>query len=349
MKLLTEFELGDLKLKNRFVLAPMTRSRAIEGNVPNPLAVEYYRQRSTAGLIITEASQVSPQGVGYIDTPGIHSLEQVEGWKKITRAVHEAGAKIYLQLWHVGRVSHPDFHGGELPVGPSAIAADGEAYTRNGRQKLQAPRALQLKEIAGIVDQFREGALNARLAGFDGVEIHGANGYLPDQFLRDGSNVRKDRYGGSIANRARFALEVTEAVTSVWGPERVGYRISPLNPYNSMKDSNPRETLGFLVRELSAMKLGYLHMVESADTRAADRLAPSFRELFRGALIINCDYGRDAAEQAVESGLADLVAFGVPYLANPDLPERFRRGAPLNAADPATFYGGGAHGYPALG
>src|ERR1700680_5220984 len=220
------YQLGDLELNNRLVMAPMTRSRAVEGNVPNPLAATYYAQRASAGLIVTEATQVSPQGVGYIRTPGIHSAAQVAGWKTVTDTVHRAGGKIFLQLWHVGRISHPDFHGGALPVAPSAIAADGTVFTAQGPKPLVAPRALALAELPGIVAQFRAGAENARTAGFDGVELHGANGYLLDQFTRDGTNRRSDGYGGSIRNRARFPLEVTEAVISVWDPLRVGYKLS---------------------------------------------------------------------------------------------------------------------------
>src|SRR5437868_10024972 len=232
--LLSPYDLGELPLKNRMVLAPMTRSRAVEGNVPNPLAAAYYVQRAGAGLIVTEATQVSPQGVGYVRTPGIHSDAQIAGWKRITGAVHHAGGKIFLQLWHVGRISHPDFHGGELPVAPSAIAAEGTVFTPKGPQTMVAPRALEQSELAGIAEQFKRGAENARTAGFDGVEIHGANGYLLDQFTRDGSNQRTDAYGGSVKNRVRFPLEVAEAVVGVWGPGRVGYRIAPNSPFNSM-------------------------------------------------------------------------------------------------------------------
>lgn len=356
MNLFSKYTLGGQELPNRIVMAPMTRSRALEGNVPNPLAVTYYRQRASAGLLITEASQVSPQGVGYIRTPGIHSEAQVAGWKKITEAVHEAGGRIYLQLWHVGRVSHPDFHGGELPVAPSALPVDGEAFTFEGRKKIVTPRALRLDEIPGIVEQFRKGAENAKAAGFDGVELHGANGYLLDQFLRDGSNQRTDDYGGSIANRARFPLEVTDAVISVWGPERVGYRISPHATMASMSDSNPRETFSYLTKELDARKLGYLHLMEPLGgflppPREEDRLGPHLRTLFHQAFMVNGGYDAQAGNRVIESGEADLVAYGVPFVANPDLPERFKLNAPLSAPDTSTFYMGEEKGYvdyPAL-
>src|ERR1700682_5701912 len=254
--LLSPYRLGELSLNNRMVLAPMTRSRAVEGNVPNPLAAKYYAQRAGAGLIVTEATQVSPQGVGYIRTPGIHSKEQVAGWKKVTDAVHRAGGTIFLQLWHVGRISHPDFHGGELAVAPSAVAAEGTVFTPKGPQKMVTPRALAASELPGIVEQFKRGAENAQEAGFDGVEIHGANGYLLDQFTRDGTNKRTDVYGGSIKNRGRFPLEVAEAVIGVWGPGRVGYRIAPNSPFNSMADSNPVETFSYLAAELDARGAG---------------------------------------------------------------------------------------------
>ena len=255
MNVYSDYRLGELSLPNRFVMSPMTRSRALAGNVPNPLAAIYYAQRATAGLLITEGTQVSPQGVGYIRTPGIHSAEQVAGWAVVTDAVHKAGGRIFAQLWHVGRVSHPDFHGGELPVGPSAIAAVGEAYTVNGRQKLEAPRALTLAELPDVIEQFRRAAVNAQDAGFDGVELHGANGYLLDQFLRDGANHRTDAYGGSIENRARLALEATDAVIGVWGPSRVGYKISPYFANLGMSDSAPIETFSYLAKELGSRRI----------------------------------------------------------------------------------------------
>jgi N-ethylmaleimide reductase len=342
--------LGDLELNNRLVMAPMTRSRAVEGNVPNPLAATYYAQRAAAGLIVTEATQVSPQGVGYIRTPGIHSAAQVAGWKTVTDAVHRAGGKIFLQLWHVGRISHPDFHGGELPVAPSAVAAEGEVFTAKGPQKMVTPRALALGEIGGIVEQFRIGAANAKAAGFDGVELHGANGYLLDQFTRDGTNRRTDAYGGTIENRARFPLEVTRAVIGVWGAGRVGYRISPNGRFNSMSDSNPVATFSYLTEQLNKLGIVYLHVVDPAADGAA-RISPVLRRKFNQSYIVNGGFNLDSANAAIGDGETDLVAFGVPFLANPDLPNRYRTRAPLNVPDPATFYAGDDKGftdYPAL-
>lgn len=294
MDLFSQYELGDIKLSNRMVMAPMTRCRAVEGNVPNPLAATYYAQRSHAGLIITEGSQVSPQGVGYVRTPGIYSHEQVDGWRKVTDAVHQEGCDIFLQLWHVGRVSHPDFLDGALPVAPSALPVEGEVHTPLGKKIIETPRALELDEIPSIVNQFKKGAENAKAAGFDGVEIHGANGYLLDQFLRNGSNRRTDKYGGSLQNRARLPLEIAEAVIDVWGADRVGYRISPHFLRYSMSDSNPRETFSYLAKELSNMKLGYLHMIERVGAympvAPESRFASAIRKIFKGTLILNGGY-----------------------------------------------------------
>jgi N-ethylmaleimide reductase len=350
MNVFSDYRLGALTLPNRFVMAPMTRSRALAGNVPNPLAAIYYVQRASAGFLITEGTQVSPQGVGYIRTPGIHSLDQVAGWKVVTDAVHGAGGRIFAQLWHVGRVSHPDFHGGALPVAPSAIAAVGEAFTINGRQKLETPRALTLSEIPDVVEQFRRGAMNAKAAGFDGVELHGANGYLLDQFLRDGANHRTDSYGGSIQNRARLPLEVTDAVIGVWGPSRVGYKISPYFSMLGMSDSAPIDTFSYLARELASRRIAYLHIAEAVAgpfvaPEGTTRATPVLRGLFGGPVIVNGGYNIDSANAAIAAGEADLVAFGVPFLANPDLPERWRRGAPLNAPQLEHFYAGEEKGY----
>ncbi|HLH96847.1 MAG TPA: alkene reductase [Xanthobacteraceae bacterium] len=354
--LLSRYRLGPIELKNRLVMSPMTRSRAIAGAVQNPLAAIYYAQRASAGLIVTEATQVSRQGIGYIRTPGIHSDEQVAGWRTVTEAVHRAGGRIFAQLWHVGRISHPDFHDGALPVAPSAIAADGEVFTSRGRTKMVAPRALELAELPGIVAQFEKGAANAKAAGFDGVELHGANGYLLDQFLRDGTNARADAYGGSIRNRARLPLEVTEAVVGVLGADRVGYKISPNGVFNSMSDSDPIATFGYLAEELNRLHLAYLHVTEGVTGPTALPLgtkpaAPVLRQKFSGAFILNGGYDARSAEAAIARGQADLVAFGVPFLANPDLPFRYAEHAPLNAPDQATFYAGEAKGYvdyPAL-
>jgi N-ethylmaleimide reductase len=357
MNLFSQYKLGGLELPNRMVMAPMTRCRAIPGNIPNPLAVTYYIQRASAGLVISEGSQVSPQGVGYVRTPGIHSPEQVTGWKKVTEAVHKADGMIFIQLWHVGRVSHPDFLGGELPVAPSALAFEGEVHTVQGKKKFVIPRAFKLNEIPDIIEQFRNGAQNAKEAGFDGVEIHGANGYLLDQFLRDGSNRRTDEYGGSLQNRARLPLEVTQAVVSVWGADRVGYKISPHFSGYSMSDTNPRQIFSYFAKELNNIGLGYLHVVESVGGRIGVtppdmRLAPIIRDIFKGTLILNGGYDASSGNEAIEKGNADLISFGVLFLANPDLPERFRKKAPLNSADVATFYAGEEKGYidyPKLG
>jgi N-ethylmaleimide reductase len=354
--LFSPYRLGDLELANRLVMSPMTRSRAVDGNVPNPLAPAYYAQRASAGLIVTEATQVSPQGVGYIRTPGMHSAAQVAGWKRITEAVHRAGGKIFAQLWHVGRVSHPDFHDGALPVAPSALPVEGEAFTSRGRTKLVTPRALATDELASIVAQFRAAAENAKAAGFDGVELHGANGYLLDQFLRDGANRRTDAYGGSIENRVRFPLEVADAVVGVWGPRRVGYKLSPYFSGYSMSDSNPIETFAFITAELSKRGLLYLHVSEAvagpmAAPAGTKRATPILRDAFDGALIANGGYDARSGHAVIARGEADLVAFGVPFLANPDLPARYRRSAALNAPDQATFYAGEEKGYidyPAL-
>jgi N-ethylmaleimide reductase len=348
--LFSSFRLGDLELPNRIVMAPMTRGRAVESNVPNPLAATYYAQRASAGLIITEATQVSRQGVGYIRTPGIHSAEQVAGWKTVTDAVHRAGGRIFAQLWHVGRVSHPDFHDGALPIAPSALPVDGEAFTTRGKTKIVVPRAVETDEIPGLVEQFRKGAKNAHAAGFDGVEIHGGNGYLLDQFLRDGSNHRNDAYGGSLSNRARFPREVAEAVAGVWGAERVGYRIAPRFGMYSMSDSDPVKTFSYFAEQLSGLGLGYLHVLEALSgpmgaPAGTERVTPMLREKFNGALIVNGGYDLDAGNQTIARGAAHLVAYGTPFLANPDLPDRFRRHADLNKPDQATFYGGEEKGY----
>ncbi len=342
--------LGPLQLPNRIVMAPMTRNRAGRGNAPGPVNATYYAQRASAGLIISEATQISPQGLGYPGTPGIHSPEQVAGWKGVTDAVHAAGGRMFLQLWHVGRISHPLLQpDGALPVAPSAIAPTGQAMTPDGMKPFVTPRALDTSEIAGIVQDYRHAARNVRAAGFDGVELHGANGYLIDQFLRDGANRRTDRYGGDALNRARFLIEITEAVVGEWGAERVGVRLSPTNPFNDMRDSNPAATFATAVGELNRFGLAYLHVVESA---AGDPMPTGevpdirfFRKLWRGALIGNKGYNLERANAVIRDGCADLVSFAVLFLANPDLPIRFRRGGPFNPPDRKTFYGGAAAGY----
>jgi N-ethylmaleimide reductase len=344
---------GQVALKNRVVMAPMTRDRAGEGLAPTDLTVRYYEQRAGAGLIVTEGSQISEEGIGYILTPGIHTDAQVAGWKKVTDAVHAKGGKIFVQLWHVGRSSHPSLQpGGALPVAPSPIAIEGKTFTYQGLQDFVAPRALETEEIARVVADFAHAAKRAKEAGFDGVELHGANGYLIDQFLRDGSNQRTDRYGGSVENRVRFLLEVTEAVVGVWGPGRVGVRVSPASPFNSMHDSDPVATFGHAAEALNRFDLAYLHVVEPIPAggetdaaTAAGRVTPHLRRAFRGTLILNGGYDRDTAEAALQAGEGDLVSFGVPALANPDLVERMRQGAPLNEPDRSTFYGGTEVGY----
>jgi N-ethylmaleimide reductase len=343
-------KLGPLQLPNRVVMAPMTRNRAGRGNVPGPLNATYYAQRASAGLIISEATQISPQGVGYPGTPGIHSAEQIAAWKGVTDAVHAAGGRMFLQLWHVGRISHPSLQpDGALPVAPSAIAPAGQAMTAEGLKPFVAPRALETEEIAGIVEDYRQAAHNARDAGFDGVELHGANGYLIDQFLRDRSNRRTDRYGGTAQNRVRFLIEVVEAIVGEWGAERVGVRLSPTNPFNDMADSNPASTFATAVAELNRFGLAYLHVVEpAASDPVGDGDMPDvrfFRKLWRGALMGNKGYDLARANAVIQAGWADLVSFAVLFLANPDLPVRFRRGGPFNPPDRKTFYGGTATGY----
>ena len=354
--LFTPYRLGDLTLKNRMVMAPLTRSRAEAGNVPSKMAVTYYSQRASAGLIITEATQISAGAQGYVSTPGIHDDAQVAGWKEVTDAVHRAGGLIFVQLWHVGRISHPDFRGGEVPVAPSAIAPRGvQTYTANGLQDIPAPRALELNEIPEVVEDFRKAAECARRAGFDGVEVHGANGYLLDQFLEDCTNLRQDAYGGSIDNRARLLFEAIGAVTSVWGSDRVGVRLSPGGTFNDMCDSKPQEHFGHVVKKLAGLGLAYLHLVEPGASQGEHALpdlsASYFRPMYPGTLIVAGGYTQDRANDVLTEGLADLVAFGQLFIANPDLPERFRRGAAFNKPDPKTYYGGTEKGYidyPAL-
>jgi N-ethylmaleimide reductase len=348
--LFSPYQMGPFRLKNRIVMAPLTRSRAEARNVPSPMAVAYYGSRAGAALIITEATQVSAGAQGYVSTPGIYSSEQIEAWKKVTDAVHKDGGVIFMQLWHVGRISHPDFRGGELPVAPSAIGPRGlSTFTPEGMKPIPTPRALELDEIPGIVDEFRQAAKNAQAAGFDGVEVHGANGYLLDQFLQDCTNQRTDRYGGSVENRARLLLEVVDAVVGVVGRERVGVRLSPGGTFNDMLDCNPEEIFDHVVKRLGERKIVYLHLIEPAQNSGEhpvpDLSARHFRPLWPATLIVAGGYTLERARQVIKEGLADLVAFGQLFLANPDLPARFERSAPLNKPDPATFYTGGAKGY----
>jgi N-ethylmaleimide reductase len=355
-KLFEPYQLGPITLPNRAVMAPLTRNRAVPpGMVPSPLAADYYAQRASAGLLITEASQVSQQGQGYQDTPGIYSREQIAGWRKITDRVHAVQGRIFIQLWHVGRVSHttlqPD---GGAPVAPSAIRAKGKTFVGGIFTDISEPRALELGEIPGIIDSFKRGAANAIEAGFDGVEIHGANGYLLDQFAKDGANKRTDAYGGSIENRARLMLEVSKAVADEIGPERTGIRISPVTPANDISDSNPQVLFDYITDQLEALRLVYIHVIEGATGGPRD-FAPfdyaSLRKRFSRAYIANNGYDFELATRVLAADAADLIAFGKPFISNPDLVERLKAGAPLNAPDKATFYGGGAKGYtdyPAL-
>ncbi|WP_286787474.1 MULTISPECIES: alkene reductase [unclassified Pseudomonas] len=335
-------KIGALELPNRFVMAPLTRCRADDNRVPTDLMAEYYAQRASAGLILSEATSVDPMGVGYPNTPGIWSDEQVEGWKKITSAVHKSGGRIMLQLWHVGRISAPLYLQGEKPVAPSAIAANGHVSLVRPKQEYVVPRALETEEIAGIVEAYRKGAENARKAGFDGVEVHGANGYLLDQFLQTSTNQRTDQYGGSIENRARLMLEVTDACIDVWGADRVGVHLSPRCDLHDMGDENPAETFGYLARELGKRGIAFICAREA---EADDSLSPQLKDAFGGVFIANERFTHDSANAWLESGTADAVAFGVPFIANPDLPERFARQAMLNEPHPETFYVPGPVGY----
>ena len=357
-KLYSPVKLGALTLDHRVVMAPLTRMRSTQpGNVPNELMATYYGQRaSKGGLIVSEATQVMQQGQGYPSTPGIHSAEQIAGWRKVTDAVHAKGGLIVLQLWHVGRISHSSFQPGNVaPVAPSAIAAAGQAFTAQFQQvPFETPRALETGDIPGIVEAFRQGAENAKAAEFDGVEVHSANGYLLDQFLQDRTNHRTDQYGGSIENRARLTLEVADAAISVFGADRVGIRLSPYGTFSDMGDSDPVALFSHVIGKLSERNLAYLHLIEPRASGAGggdgnDEAAPStsalFRKTFHGPLISAGGYDRAMAQSAVEAGSADAVAFGRIFIANPDLPERLRRAAPLNAYNRATFYGGGEAGY----
>lgn len=352
--LFTPITLGALTLPNRVVMPALTRSRAADGEVPTELNARYYAQRAGAGLIVAEGSQVSRAGRGFVNTPGIYTEAQAAGWRRVTDAVHAEGGRIFLQLWHVGRASHTDFQpGGALPLAPSAIQPKAQAYTAEGFKDAPVPQALTLEGIANVVGEFRKAARLALEAGFDGVELHGATGYLPDQFLRDKSNQRSDAYGGPIENRARFLLELVDAMISVWGAGRVGVRVSPQNLYNDIDDSDPQRLFEYVAMQLSERGVAYLSVVEGDMTgqnqRPFDYLA--LRKAFKGCYMGNLMYDFDRATSAIREGKVDLVAFGRPFIANPDLVERLRTGAPLNEPDGDTFYGGGAKGYvdyPAL-
>jgi N-ethylmaleimide reductase len=360
-KLLSSLKLGPYVLRNRVVMAPLTRLRAGERNVPQEMTATYYRQRASSGLIISEATPVSPFGYGYWGTPGIHTEEQRDGWRPITAAVHEEGGLIFQQIWHVGRLSHQDLQpGGVLPVAPSAIRPSGDSPTQQGPKARPTPRALEAAEIPAIIEEFRRGAQLSLEAGFDGVEIHGANGYLPDQFLNSGSNQRPDDWGGSIENRARLLLEITDAVISVWGADRVGVRLSPTNRHGDIEDANRLETYSYAIAEVNRRKPAYIHLVSprvsgNVDVEPDLELGPDrFRPLITGntVLIAAGGYKPADAEALIERGDADAVAFGRLFISNPDLPRRIALGASLNAYDRSTFYGGGSKGYldyPTLG
>ncbi len=348
--------LGDIAVANRVAMAPLTRNRADADRVPSPLAATYYGQRASAGLIIAEATQISPLGQGYLDTPGIYSAAQVAGWKAVTEAVHARGGRIVLQLWHVGRISHTSLlPEGEVPVAPSALQADGKTFTANGFEQVSAPRALAIEEIPALIEDYRTAARNAIAAGFDGVEVHAANGYLIDQFLRDGSNQRDDAYGGSIENRTRLLFEVVSAVADTIGAGRTGVRLSPVTPANDAYDSDPQPLFNRAVERLDSIDgLAFVHVIEGATGGDRDNIAfdyAALRARFRGGWIANNGYDRTSAETAISSGYADLVAFGRAFIGNPDLVERLQQNAELAAFDPDTLYGGGERGYtdyPAL-
>ncbi|NQD80942.1 alkene reductase [Pseudomonas sp. CrR14] len=349
------FTLGALTLDNRIVMAPLTRNRAGKGLVPSELAATYYAQRASAGLIISEATQVSAQAQGYQDTPGLYTAEQIAGWRKVTDAVHAKGGRIFVQLWHVGRVSHVDLQpGGNAPVAPSAIRAATKTFVNNGFHDVSEPRALELDELPALVEDFRQAAANAIAAGFDGVEVHGANGYLLEQFVKDGANQRTDRYGGTIENRARLLLEVTAAVAKEIGAERTGVRISPVSPASGISCSDPQPQYDYIAEQLNALGVVYLHVVEGATGGPRD-VAPfdydALRSRFKQVYLANNGYDLDLATDRIAQGKTDLVAFGRAFISNPDLVERLSANAPLAPLDPATLYGGGAKGYtdyPAL-
>ncbi len=344
------YKLGPYELPHRVVMAPLTRSRSRQpGNIPHALNACYYRQRASAAFIVTEATQVSQQGQGYAWTPGIHTGDQVEGWRLVTDAVHEAGGRIFSQLWHVGRISHPSLQSdGQLPVAPSAIKPSAKAFieNENGEGTLVpfvTPRSLQTMEIPYIVEQYAHGAKNALAAGFDGVEIHAANGYLLDQFINSSTNERDDEYGGSAENRARLLMEVLDAMCEIWEPNKVGVRISPYGTFNDMGDDNPEETFGYIAERLSEFGLAYVHAVRAPVDR--ETILELVRERFEGTLVVAGDFDQAQADVYLSDGKADLVAFGRKFLANPDLPQRFRQNADLNNDDPSTYYGGGEKGY----
>ena len=342
LTLFDPIQMGELSLPNRIIMAPLTRCRASQGRIPNALMRKYYTQRATAGMIITEATAVTPMGVGYPDTPGIWSEEQVNGWKKVTQSVHQAGGRILLQLWHVGRISDPHYLDGKQPVAPSAIAAKGHVSLVRPQKAFVKPRSLHTDEIPQIITAYRQGAENAQKAGFDGVEIHGANGYLLDQFLQSSTNKRVDDYGGSIENRSRLMLAITDAVISVWGAGRVGMHLAPRCDAHDMGDDDPAATFGHVAHELGHRQIAFICTREHFQAPA---LTPKLKLAFGGVVIANEQFTKESATDAIQEGVADAIAFGRAFIANPDLVERFRQDAGLNELDTKTLYGGGAHGY----
>lgn len=345
--LFSPLQLGPNLLENRMVMAPLTRNRATTDFIPQAMNVEYYTQRASAGMIISEASPISPQGIGYPLTPCIFTAAQTEGWKTVVDAVHNKGGHIFMQLWHVGRISHPSLQENDaLPVAPSAIRPAGDAFTYTGLQPFVTPRALEVDELPGIVEDYRVAAENAKQAGFDGIEVHAANGYLLDEFLRDGSNQRTDAYGGSVENRSRLLMEVIDAVTTVWPSNQVGVRISPENSLHDISDSDPQTTFNHVAKRLGSYGLAYLHAVEGDMANGERKL--NYREIkdnFNGHYMANLAYDLERAQTAIKQGDSDMVAFGSLYIANPDLVERFKTNAPLNTPDQDSFYGGDEHGY----
>ncbi|MCW8909404.1 MAG: alkene reductase [Gammaproteobacteria bacterium] len=347
LDLLSPVTLSDLELGNRMVMAPMTRNRANANNAPHSLNTEYYRQRATAGLIITEASPVSAEGVGYPATPGIYSEDQVSGWRDITNAVHAEGGHIFIQLWYCGRISHPSLlPDNQTPVAPSSLRPEGDAVTYDGMQPFVEPRALDTDEIPGIIKQYKHAAEMAQKAGFDGIEVHAANGYLVDQFLRDGTNQRSDEYGGNVENRMRFLNEILDAVCEVWPTNRVGLRLSPENSFNDMSDSSPQQHFAYFISQLNSRNLCYLHILEGdMMTKQRNVNYRDLRDIYNGIYMANNSYDKTRAQTALNNGDCDLIAFGVPFIANPDLVHRYRNNLSLNEADQNTFYGGDEHGY----
>lgn len=345
--LFTPLKVGSLELKNRIVMAPLTRCRADENHDPTDMMAEYYAQRASAGLIIAEATMVMPQNSAFGGRePGIYSQSQVAGWKKVTEAVHQKGGKIVLQLWHGGRACHPLLNKGHVPVAPSAIAIDGETYVQNGLVPYVTPRALELKEIPDIVKGFAAAAENAKLAGFDGVEVHGANGYLLDQFMRESSNKRTDSYGGSIENRCRLILEVTKAVINVWGADKVGVRLSPLNSFNDMEDSNPMKLAAYVISEFNKLNVSYLHMMRAdfLEIQKGDVMTVA-REFYKGTIIGNMGYSPEEADKSIETGLMNAIAFGHHFISNPNLVEKIKNGLALTEPDQSTYYTNDSRGY----